>query len=81
MPTILRIGGYRFVIDVFDHEPAHVHVKSNGGEAIFYLNCPQGPPALRKNFGFGVSELTRIRRLIQENVDLLCEAWKELHED
>jgi Domain of unknown function (DUF4160) len=80
MPTILRIGGYRFVIYVFDHEPAHVHVKNNGGEAIFYLNCSQGPPTLRKNFGFGVSELTRIRRLIQENVDLLYKAWKELHE-
>ncbi|MES2393851.1 MAG: DUF4160 domain-containing protein [Acidobacteriota bacterium] len=80
MPTVLRIDGYRFVIYVFDHEPAHVHVKGATGEAIFLLNCPAGTPTLRKNFGFNLPELTRIRRKVQDNLSLLCSAWKDIHE-
>jgi hypothetical protein len=30
-----------------DHRPAHVHVIGKGGEAVFNLNCPDRPSALR----------------------------------
>jgi hypothetical protein len=60
MPTVLRIGGLRVVIYPNDHRPAHVHVIGNGCEATFFLNCPDGPPELRENFGFKLAELNRI---------------------
>jgi hypothetical protein len=81
MPVVLRIGKYRFVIYVFDHEPAHVHVKSDDAEAIFYLNCPAGPVSLRKNFGFGASEVNQVLHLVRQNLEVLCAAWKALHEN
>ena len=47
MPTVLRFDGLRVVIYPDDHRPAHVHVIGAGGEAVFILNCPEGPPELR----------------------------------
>lgn len=48
MPTVLRLGALRVVIYPNDHRPAHVHVLGAGGEAVFVLNCPDGPPELRE---------------------------------
>jgi len=33
MPTILSINGFRFIIWPADHEPPHVHVFKDNGEA------------------------------------------------
>jgi hypothetical protein len=52
MPTVLRFDGFHVVVYPADHVPAHVHVFSGGNEAIFNLNCPTGPVALRENYGF-----------------------------
>ena len=49
MPTILRVDGLRVVIYPNDHMPEHVHVIGGGGEALFNLHCPDGPPVLREN--------------------------------
>lgn len=37
------MDGLRVVIYPNDHRPAHVHVIGNGCEAVFNLNCPNGP--------------------------------------
>lgn len=79
MPTVLRIGAYRVVVYPNDHRPAHVHVIGNGCEAAFNLNCPDGPPDPRENFGFALQELTEIQRDIQTNLVLLCIKWGEIH--
>ena len=42
MPTVLRIGGLRFVIWPNDHDPAHVHVFSAEAEAKIELGEPNG---------------------------------------
>ena len=60
MPTVLRFNGHRVVIWPNDHAPAHVHVISAGGEAVFNLRCPNGPPKLRENYGFRLTDLNRI---------------------
>jgi Protein of unknown function (DUF2442)/Domain of unknown function (DUF4160) len=44
MPTVSRVAGLRIVIYSADHRPAHVHVIGRGGEPVFDLNCPKGPP-------------------------------------
>ena len=46
MPTVLRFEGLRVVIYPNDHRPAHVHVIGSRPEAVFDLNCPNGPPDL-----------------------------------
>ena len=39
MPTVLRIGPYRFFFYAGDHnEPPHIHVEHNNNTAKFWLN-------------------------------------------
>jgi hypothetical protein len=79
MVTVLRVDGFRVVIYPNDHRPAHVHVISAEHEAVLNLNCPDGPPELRENFGFSSSELGKITRLLADNLRKLCEAWSAIH--
>jgi len=79
VPTVLRIGNLRVVIYPNDHRPAHVHVIGPEHEALFYLNCPAGPVALRENYGFTSREIVRIEAALNQHVVELCAAWKEIH--
>ena len=79
MPTIMFVGGYRFVVYPNDHRPAHVHVIGAGNEALFYLNCIAGPARLRENYGFRSGQLAIIETILREHLVKLCAAWKEIH--
>lgn len=79
MPTILRINGRRVSIFPNDHPPPHVHVFGAGCEALFYLNCPAGPPTLRENYGFSEREENQIREALRPHVPELCAKWEEIH--
>ncbi len=76
---MLRLPGLRVVIYPNDHRPAHVHVIGNGKEAIFELNCPDGPAGLRENFGFAQHELNSIQKALGEHVPQLCRTWEGIH--
>lgn len=79
MPTVFRIGSLRTVIYPNDHRPAHVHVIGPTGEAVFFLNCPGGPPELRESFGFKLSEVNRIQEAVADVVANLCKEWRNFH--
>jgi hypothetical protein len=79
MPTVLRMGGLRVVIYPNDHRPAHVHLKGDGREAVFDLYCPDGPTELRQNFGFALRDLSRIKRTLDDEVESLCDEWRNIH--
>lgn len=81
MPTILRIDSLRVVIYPNDHRPAHVHVVGPDGEAVFVLNCPDGPPELRDVYGFKLTEANRIQDLLADTLAALCNSWRKLHGD
>jgi hypothetical protein len=82
MPVVYRIGGLRVVIWPNDHRPAHVHVKAGEGEAVFNLNCPDGPPELRDSYGFKVPDVNRIdEAALVELVPTLCAEWRTIHGD
>jgi hypothetical protein len=81
MPTALRLDGLRVVIYPADHRPAHVHVIGAGGEAVFVLNCPDGPPQLRESYGFGRPDVNRIKERLTGEVATLCEEWRKIHGD
>ena len=79
MPTVLRLDGLRVVIYPNDHSPPHVHIIGPTGEAIFRLNCPAGPPALRESTGFKVAELNRLEAALAAEMDRLCSEWERIH--
>lgn len=79
MPSVLRIDGLRVMMFPNDHPPPHVHVFGKGGEALFYLGCPLGPPTLRDRYRFSSTEVNRIRIALQPHVPQLCALWEEMH--
>jgi len=72
---------YRVVIYPNDHRPSHAHVMSAEHEAIFELNCPEGPPSLRESYGFRKATLNLIASHLQDNLADLCKRWREIHGD
>lgn len=79
MPTVIYVSGLRVVIYPNDHRPAHVHVIGDGKEAVFSLNCPDGPIELRENYGFSAKQLRQIADALAVNLSVLCPAWAALH--
>ncbi len=74
MPTVLRVGPYRFFFYAGDRdEPAHVHVERDQSNAKFWLD----PVRLQKSGGFGSVELNRIQRLIEKRREELLREWHE----
>jgi len=81
VPTVLRFSAYRVAIYTNDHRPAHVHVVGPGGEAVFHLHYPDGPPELRESLGLAVQEVNRIAAFVQAELAMLCRAWRMIHGD
>jgi hypothetical protein len=81
MPTIMRIDGLRVVIWPNDHRPAHVHVIGGGREAVFNLNCPDGPVRLRESFGFRLTRLNGVEAALMAELSALCAEWSRIHGD
>ncbi len=75
MPTVLRVGPYRFYFYSHDlmNEPPHVHVDQDELSSKFWLS----PISLARNLGFSASELRKIERIIQEHQSELLERWQK----
>ena len=74
MPTVLRVGPYRFFFYSSDwREPPHIHVERGEAKAKFWLS----PVRLERSAGFGGSELNRIQRIVEEHVEELRRSWDE----
>ncbi len=74
MPTVLRVGPYRFVFFSTDRaEPPHVHVLRDRWMAKFWL----APVSLSKHKGFPAPELNHVGRLVVEHEHALLEAWHD----
>lgn len=81
MPTVLKLDALRVAIYPNDHRPAHVHVIGPGREAVFFLNCPDGPSSLRESFGFTGQALRTIAAALDEALGTLCGNWEIFHGD
>jgi hypothetical protein len=74
MPTVLKVGPYRFFFYAGDYdEPQHVHVERDDKIAKFWLD----PIRLQSSGGFDRIEITKIHRIINEKHSKLLEAWNE----
>jgi len=78
MPTILRIGPFRFFFYSNEKgEPAHIHIQRENRLAKFWLN----PIALASSTRFSSKELRKLEQLVAENRDIFLEAWNEYFSD
>ena len=76
MPTVLRIGPYRFHFYSCEvNEPPHIHVTRDDFEAKFWLQ----PVSLAKNDRFSQVELNKIAQLVEENCQQLIAAYIQFH--
>lgn len=74
MPTVLRVGPYRFFFYSADREePPHVHVEREVKWAKFWLD----PVRLHESQGFNRAEINRLRKLVARSEFRLLEAWDE----
>jgi hypothetical protein len=76
MPTVLRIGPYRFHFYSRENdEPPHIHVAKDDLECKFWLD----PVSLGRNHGFTGKELNKLASLVAEHQTTLLNAWKGVH--
>ena len=76
MPTVLRIGQYRFHFYSNEmDEPAHIHISTSDGECKFWLS----PILLAKNRDLPPYQLREIERLVFEHKQFLLEKYDEYH--
>jgi hypothetical protein len=74
MPTVLRVGPYRFFFYAGDGgEPPHIHVERDECEAKFWLE----PIRLARSSGFSRKEINTIRELVVGHQEQLLESWNE----
>lgn len=74
MPTVLRVGPYRFFFYAGDRaEPPHVHVERDDDEAKFWLD----PVVYSRSIGFSRRQLNTIQGIIEEHERQLLDAWNE----
>ncbi len=78
MPTILRVGQYRFFFYAGDRdEPPHVHVEREGNIAIFWLS----PVRLQNSGGFNRRDLNQIQRMVEDHREELLRGWNDYFHD
>ena len=74
MPTIMKLGSYRFHFYSDEgNEPPHIHVETPDGECKFWLD----PVRLARNKGIAPQNIRQIERLIFEHGDILEEKFHE----
>ncbi len=74
MPTVLRIGPFRFFFYSNENgESAHIHIQRERMLAKFWLQ----PVALASSTRFSPKELSKLESLVKENKEILLEAWNE----
>ena len=76
MPTVLRIGAFRFHFYSDEgEEPAHIHVDTGDGECKFWLD----PVVLAKSINVSPVDVRKIERLVFEHRSFLMERYHEFH--
>lgn len=77
MPTVLKIGGWRFVVYLNDHPPAHVHVMGPGWSVVINV---AGLVEVREVVGTCAErDARRALALAEAHQETLLEAWKKHH--
>ena len=78
MVTIFRAYGFKVVIFVDDHEPAHVHVFGDG-QAKINLVGSDGRPELIWAEGMKRSDVRGATAIVIEQQEAFLARWREIH--
>lgn len=74
MPTVLRIGAFRFYFYSHEpNEPPHVHVDRGEATIKVWLDSVE----VAKSRGFRAHEINGILSMVEEHRSRLLEAWYE----
>ncbi len=74
MPTVLRIGAFRFYFYSHEpNEPPHVHIDRGEATIKVWLQAVE----VAKSRGFRAHEIGAIVGMVDEHRALLLEAWHE----
>ena len=74
MPTVLRIGRFRFHFYSDEHgEPSHIHVATADGECKFWLE----PITLARNRGLRLEVVRQAERLVYKHAEFLRKKYHE----
>jgi len=76
MPELFRMYGFLFMFFSHEHEPMHVHVIGNEGEAKFSWNGDRF--VLEQSRDVKRNDLRRIKDDISSNSDIIVKRWIEL---
>ena len=76
MPELFRMYGFLFMFFSHEHEPMHVHVIGNEGEAKFSWNGDRF--VLEESRNVKHNDLRRIKDAISSNSDIIVKRWNEL---
>ena len=76
MPTLFKLFGLIFRIYTRDHQPPHIHVISQEGEAIFIIDYEV---TLKDNKGMKPKDVSLAVSILEENKELILEEWNRLH--
>jgi uncharacterized Zn finger protein len=76
MPTILILFGLKFRIHVRDHQPIHVHVVGQDGEAKFEVG---NEIKLMDNKGMKPKDLHLAQSIIEENKEYIQNEWVKIY--
>lgn len=80
MPTILRQAGFRVVIYLNDHLPAHVHVLKGNAEVRINLGSENTDPSLVAIFGnISDKDIVKALYLVKEHQAELRAQWRKIH--
>lgn len=72
MPTVLKIGPYRFYFFSREESRVHIHVSCPDGEAKFWL---EPEIELATNYKLSRVQLKQIENLVEEHYDDFRTAW------
>lgn len=79
MPTILRMAGFRFVIYVDDHEPAHVHVWYGGAIATIRIGDSYNRPIMVDPGTMRIPDARRALRIVERRQEEFLNVWRRIH--
>lgn len=78
MPTVLRVGPYRFFFFAGDRkEPPHVHIERDVNRAKVWLE----PVRLQESGGFSPTELNRVLGIVAQHREALLRSWYDFFTD
>jgi len=78
MVTVYRANGFRIIIFVDDHAPAHVHAFGDGHAKINLIGV-DGAPEIVTIEGMKRGDARRLMRIIVEQRDYLLSRWRGIH--